>query len=88
MLRVMIPANPYSVDVNKYTRKYARIPGSTPWTVGVDPSLLIVTREETGPFSKEDSMEQLNSIAIGLNMSMDSESPMENIGWDWTTSTA
>ena len=83
-----MPAKPFPVDVNKYTRKYAHIPESTPWTVGVDPSLLIVTWEETGPSSREDSMEDLNSIAIGQNTSMGLESPMENTGWDWTTSTA
>ena len=44
--------------------------------------------KETGPSSREDLTEQLDSIVTGTVMSMDLETPEENTGWDLTTSTA
>ena len=85
----MTPAQPSPpVDVNKFTNMCAHVLESTPWTVGVDPSLLIATWKETGPSSREDLTEQLDSIETGTVMSMDLETPEENTGWDLTTSTA
>ena len=76
MLNVMIttPVNKHHhlVDVNRFILMYVHILGSTPWTMGVDPSLLIATWKKTGLSSREDSIEQLDSIEIiGLNMPMD-----------------
>ena len=88
MITTTVNKHHHLVDVNRFMNKCVSTLDSTPWTVDVEPSLLIVTWEETGPSSREDSTEQLNSIAIGQNMSMDLETPMENSGWDLTTSTA
>ena len=75
MLNVMIttPVNKHHhlVDVNRFILMYVPILGSTPWTMGVDPSLLIATWKKTGLSSREDSIEQLDTIEIGLNMPMD-----------------
>ena len=37
------PAQRMFVDAKEYTNMCAHVLESTPWTVGVDPSLLIVT---------------------------------------------